>query len=197
MIHVRCDTNDEALEIDELGGSNMITKEQMNDIIFYRMILEKDNLDNDIVICTGNQIALIVTCLSDLLLNYQWYIADVEYIFSNSCMLDDDTIRSLPMPEQEPLLIGDTNDFIEYVKKIDQFMSGIFFGVQRNNKEINWPDDEIYDTENRTPYLGIADIEIRAFDTSMILVFTTLKEFVKRLSEGLPNVRNNAMVDKL
>lgn len=158
----------------------MISKREFQNKIFYEIILKSENLDDDYVACTGKQLIMIVNSLANQLRDYQWHIADIELNCYSDDFNDDEYI--LPDPKNKSLLIGNSECFIKYLKNVGQFMSGVFLGVKDNTNEISCENDEFW-TEDRSPYLKLAEIDIRAFDTSFFILFTSDENIAKQINE--------------
>ncbi len=161
----------------------MISKQRFRDVIVYNIILKSNNIDSDSTACTGNQLTMIISSLKNVLKDYLWYIADIEYNYYNINSFDDSK-EKLPTPKIKPLLIGNSEKLIEYLKNVDQFMSGVFLAVNNIDTKIKWPQDIIFDTENPTPYLEQAEIDIRAIDTSFFEIFTSNEQIMDQLNKS-------------
>lgn len=152
----------------------------------YKIKLESEHLDKDRIACTGNQLFIIIEKLKNLLIDYKWYITDVEYIFFETdeeiaqFPLAQYPLSEVPLRHQIPKLIGNVEHLMEFSKIVDQFMCAVILGVPNKGK-LN--SSIVYCTESREPHLKDADIDIRMFDTSFILIYTNRVDVMHLLND--------------
>jgi hypothetical protein len=113
--------------------------------------------------CRGSQLASVVTVLSTSLADRIWYVTDVDAL--------SDTFHPLP---ESLTRIGESQELIECLRQVDQFLRGVFLAVKAEVTEPKFRPD--MDTEDPIDAdLGSAVVEIRAFDTAYIEVITSDK----------------------
>lgn len=115
------------------------------------------------IVCLGKQLVQILACIQDETSNFTWVAFDV---FGSS---NQPSEVLFPKPYSEIL---STDELILKAKEIVQFHSGVFIGIRKGSKEIEWEIDILPETEESE---GLqhpeAEIEIRPFDTSYFEIF--------------------------
>ena len=121
--------------------------------------------------CLGQQFANIIEILMKDIPAVVWYASDVDSIGDNSFI----SHYTSPYPQK----IGSTEELLEFVKKVDQFLSGVFLAFPVDKGDVL---SESFYTEDE-PYrsIGEAILEIRPFDTSYFEVYSYRKELIKKL----------------
>lgn len=125
------------------------------------------------VSCLGEQLLLILKILDPYSKNLIWYAADVE--------INEEKPFRLNLHEFQPKRIGSIKDLENLSKNVDQFLSGVFFGLPNDlgkiwNREFSTEDEPFRDMFEAT-------VEIRAFDTSFFEVFSNEFKMMKDLAK--------------
>jgi hypothetical protein len=136
--------------------------------------------DGDIC-CTGRQIASLINTLDKSL---NWYAADIN-VNSTTKLLDKYTLR-------RPTLIGSCSEAVNIINNIDQLLSGILLGVPNDIKKPSWNNRSFFTEDDQYQELGDALVEIRAFDTSCLEIYTSTTKIVDIITENYPLVEKEA-----
>ena len=136
--------------------------------------LTGDVLERKLISCTGQQLCKILRSLIKINVELTWYLADISTI---SKPKDWDVFTS-----NKPLLLGGADMLIERCSMVEQFTSGVFLGVSKKEAGYSWSNE--YDTED-VAFIDneIAEIEIRAFDTTYFEVYSSNLEVHEMLSQ--------------
>lgn len=147
----------------------------------FKLRIWPENFIHDETACTGEQLGQLVHTIRDIVPDYQWFVADINYNDRS-----DDLLLDL---EYELSKIGDIDDFIKFTSMISQFLSGVFLGLSpKNPSKLNWKSLNGFFTEDPKHFLHCSDIDIRAFDTCYFLVYTNRKELVTALCDRFPKI---------
>lgn len=139
--------------------------------------LSGDHFERSRVACLGWQLAEVLQAVSQGVPDTQWYYADVSTNGANPFSHAD----------TEPIAHGGgTHDMLDRTRAVDQFLSGIFWGVYstsnppqlRNNPTTEDPD---------SCELGDAFVEVRTFDTTYIEVLTSDNSALTSLASRFPD----------
>lgn len=131
------------------------------------------------VVCLGWQLARVIDALSRTTPSMLWYCADVDTNGLNPFYSD---IRS------QVMLIGEAQELLSRVVKVDQFWSGIFFGVSAPKASPRLRENS--STEDAVPSdMGDALVEVRAFDTTYIEVVGVDCSVFSSLFQEFPAVK--------
>ena len=118
--------------------------------------------------CLGTQVARLLTELHSLDCELIWYVAHVlPYL------------EGLTSDQPSFVCFGDTGRLIQAVKKVDQFLQGVFAAVPKSVSDPQLRELAYTDDEFSAP-LGDSIVEIRAFDTSYFDIIIQDKSFASR-----------------
>lgn len=94
--------------------------------------------------------------------------------------------------------IGTDESFIKLSSQIDQFLSGVFFAIDNNCKNLKTEQLEVRTEDEQFRCLPIEEvlIEIRAFDTSFFEIYTEDEKIIKELAKkfdvsNINNIKSN------
>lgn len=134
--------------------------------------LTGQQINNQLVSCTGPQLVKILQVLEEHTNNYDWFTADIS---------TNNTPPSEFIDGEEPYRVGDTQRLIQLSLLVDQYFSGLFLAVPRGIEDPQWLG--YFETESEpTTELGCAVLEIRAFDTSYFEIYCSELETLQALS---------------
>jgi hypothetical protein len=135
------------------------------------VLLRGRQIDRQEFSCTGSQLKMILIVVQELLTNHQWFLADLS---TNDGYLPPEIDSPI-----QPIRLDCIDKLIQYVSKVDQFLSGIFIAVPNSHEWIEMR--EIWDTEEILQDLGSASIEIHAFDTAYFEIYTNNSEILEKI----------------
>ncbi|MBS0625364.1 MAG: hypothetical protein JSS32_04870 [Verrucomicrobia bacterium] len=143
----------------------------------YLIRLDRKVFSQDQVVCLGSQLKSIINSLEKLIEPHVWFIADVDAIS--------------PIPEKlsinSPKLkkIGNDRSIINVCEHIDQFLSGIFIAIKRENQDFKCSELSVRTEDEQFRSLNLEGIliEIRAFDTSYFEVYSDNHNLMEVLSK--------------
>jgi hypothetical protein len=122
-----------------------------------------NQINSEIVSCTGSQFVLLVNSLAKQLENCYLYIADIS---ATSSLLPSTLVENSANFKK----VGKTQELVQLISQIDQLASGIFLAIPESIIEQDLSGE--FDTEGEpTEDLGNAMIEIRALDTNYFEVY--------------------------
>ncbi len=102
-----------------------------------------------------------------------WYAADLDASPIAECIRDFSDIF--------PKKVGSTRDLIVICQNIDQFLSGVFFAL---NKDMQVHSDSTVETEDQLfRDIGNAILEIRAFDTTCFEIYMNDYGLAKKIEK--------------
>jgi hypothetical protein len=113
-------------------------------------------------VCQGMQIAAVVAAIAAAKRDLTWYAADVEVIGPPFVANRDST----------PVRVGDAATVIEIAASLAQFESGVLAGVPVACANPEFRAGGLWTEDDESADLGDAVVEIRAFDTTYILICT-------------------------
>lgn len=123
--------------------------------------------------CLGEQLAAVLEQIKLLSGRGVWYACDVD----TTC----DNLKIQCFMNYFPRRVGTIDDMIHLANSIDQFLSGVFllltsdFGKQLNS-EYSTEDEQFRDVKD-------AILEIRAFDTTWLLLFSKNRNFIYEINK--------------
>jgi len=132
----------------------------------YQILLTRKYFPQDKVVCLGTQLISIVSLIQAFLPGHMWYGADVDAVGKGAKKCNINNIQLN--------VIGTDFQFIEYCSDIEQFIGGVFLGINTNfvSQDIQGIELETEDEPFRSiPCEGVL-IEIRAFDTSYFAIYS-------------------------
>lgn len=132
--------------------------------------LDQSCFSHDAAMCTGPQVAAVISAVGEVFGPLSWFVADLDYVGTSA----------LPRtPGGEARVIGSGDRLPEMVAGVDQLLSGVFFGVFPMVKEPRlreaWTEDE------EGADLCDAIVEIRAFDTTHIEIAGVDGEAIRKV----------------
>lgn len=139
----------------------------------YCIKLSGKDIDNTNISCTGKQLILIIDELMKQGV-WTWYAADVQVVPAVNDWIEYKRLL--------PCLVGGSLKFKQLANKVEQFLSGVFLGVNEryHHKRFNLE----FETEDKVfRDIDMASIEIRAFDTSYFEVYVVEEKDIKGLSK--------------
>lgn len=136
--------------------------------------LNGQKINNQIVSCTGLQLAEILNFLLKNGSEFRWLVADLS---TNNGFIPR------PIDNLKISYLENTKQLIDFSVQIDQLWSGIFLAIPKSINKINWKRD--FDTEDEPSIdLGYAVLEIRAFDSNYFEIYSSDTELLKLLSKN-------------
>ncbi|TVZ37117.1 hypothetical protein P886_1456 [Alteromonadaceae bacterium 2753L.S.0a.02] len=144
----------------------------------YSINLTGTEINNSVVSCTGEQLALIVKNIISYK-ELRWYASDVSINSSERFWADFSIAK--------PSFVGDSSTLICEINQVEQFFSGVFLAVfLKNEKDIILESIETEDEKYRD--IGEFDIEIRAFDTTYFEIYSIEPNLLAPICEkfGVP-----------
>jgi hypothetical protein len=126
----------------------------------------------DAFACTGNQVAAVIACIGTAVPGLKWFGADVQGVGE----------QLLPECRPEPALLGDVDEVVEKLRRVEQFESGVFVGVCGMPHRPNFREGGLWTDDDDDADLGDALVEVRAFDTTYVVVSSSdraLSELVR------------------
>jgi hypothetical protein len=122
-----------------------------------------NQINGEMVSCTGLQFVLLINSLAKQLENCYWYIADISAVGG---LLPSTLVEN----SASFIKVGKTQELVQLVGQIEQLASGIFLAIPESILEPDLSGD--FNTESDpTEDLGDAVLEIRALDTSYFEVY--------------------------
>lgn len=121
--------------------------------------------------CQGAHLAMIIAEIGLERPDLNWYVADVQVIGQPFVPCD-----------QDPRLVGGSAELARLAGDVIQFESGVFAGVPHNVRSPTFRTGGLWTEDPDSADLGDALVEIRAFDTSYIVVITS-DEAIARCAE--------------
>ncbi|MCK6524645.1 hypothetical protein L6R49_24830 [Myxococcota bacterium] len=113
--------------------------------------------------CTGEQLAELLTTCSNAAPGLLWWAADVQVTGAMDLWS--------PYRPQAPRLLGGVDQLLSKLRAVDQLQSGVFLG-QRPSRQAPPIRDGGFWTEDDDPVeSGGVQVEVRAFDTSYFLLY--------------------------
>jgi len=128
-------------------------------------------IDGDTVSGTGNQLGILLRTLADTTADCIWFVADLDAYGLLPPMLKANEV---------PREIGRTDELVQLVEHVPQFLSGVFLAVPEAALPVQW--SHRFDTED-DPFgeMDAARFELRAFDTSYFEIGAADVELLKGL----------------
>lgn len=139
-----------------------------NRVKTYRLLISFEEVN-----CLGEQLAMLLEHSKSLVNGGVWYACDVDTICDN--------LKIEHLMDYYPKKIGSVEDLIDLANGIQQFIWGLFFlmptdcGDQLDVKYSN-EDEQFRD-------FGKAILEIRAFDTTWLMVYSKDRKIIEGLKE--------------
>lgn len=123
--------------------------------------------------CLGEQIAAVVMLVGRLRANLVWYLADVEGVGP-----------ALAERTSQPTLFGDSFRLATAAAAVSQFQRGVFVGVPKGIASPQFRNGGLWTEDDDDADLGDAVVEIRAFDTTYVLVATIAAEVAEAVTQA-------------
>jgi hypothetical protein len=144
----------------------------------YLIRLKKQHFDDKSqAVCLGPQLLQILNCIEQSLSLCFWYGADMDSTFFTE---DTDMLNFTDYLLKK---IGDIAQLKKLVSQIDQFLSGVFIAISKDVLIVdNTIDLATLDPEFRSLDIEGVMIEIRAFDTSYLEIYSNHYELMKRIA---------------
>ena len=120
--------------------------------------------------CLGDQVALVVSRIGELLPDLRWYVADVE------CTGTSFTGRT-----PTPVDVGDTHALMRAAGQVSQFTSGVFAAIPADLTQPRFREGGLSTDGDEVADLGDAVVEVRALDTTYVSVAATNESLLQRL----------------
>ncbi len=139
-----------------------------------QLILRMRHWNKDTAECTGAQIAAVMRETEHLTGDLVWFVADAE---QNSGMP-----LPLPIEGRTPMEVGVTAVATAFVETVDQFTAGVFLAVPQQRLPVSWHEVRTEDEPYRD--IGDAIIEIRAFDTSYLLLYAHDEKYLRAVAQS-------------
>jgi hypothetical protein len=125
--------------------------------------------------CLGDQVAMVVARIGELLPNLRWSVADVE------CTGAPFTGRT-----PTPVDVGDADALMRAALQVNQFTSGVFVAIPAELTQPRFREGGLWTDDDEAADLGDAVVEVRAFDTTYVSVASTNEAFLQRLEAEFP-----------
>lgn len=123
--------------------------------------------------CRGEQIAAVVMLIGGLRANLVWYVADVEGVGP-----------ALVERNPKPTPFGDSVRLATAAAAVSQFERGVFIGVPTAIACPQFRNGGLWTEDDDDADLGDAVVEVRAFDTTYVLVATVDAELAEAVTEA-------------
>ena len=124
--------------------------------------------------CTGRQVAAIIQLVQDQRPDIVWYAADVQVIGP----------PLVARRQPEPVRLGDSATTLRAVEAVDQFESGVLAGVPAEIPDPHFRAGGLWTEDDDASDLGDSIVEIRAFDTTCLIIATADNAIANRISTG-------------
>lgn len=143
----------------------------------YRVLLTAKCFPEEKFVCLGTQVILLVDFLKDFLPYHMWYGADVDAVGKNATRIDVNNVQLN--------LIGTDVDFVKYCSEIDQFIWGVFLCIEGifSPQNIRCVELETEDESFRPIACDGVLVEIRAFDTSYLEIYSEDATIINKISK--------------
>jgi hypothetical protein len=122
--------------------------------------------------CEGEQIAAIIACIAPVLPECVWFVADIEQV---------DGPRRFPEDVTTPAPIGNTEETIDWLRQVPQFVWGSFLAVPTHHLPVSWPAVRSEDIPFHD--IGAALIEVIAFDSSEMHAYAAIQDYLEPLAD--------------
>ena len=142
----------------------------------YSIRLGKSSFNANIA-CLGENLTQILKIIKKLYPKSIWYLADVDTNFEGN--------YTLGFGGWVCKYAGISEDIIKLVYGVDQFFSGVFLAFTKFQGEILVKEFSTEDPEFRD--IGVALLEIRAFDTSYFEIYSNDFHLIQELSKSFLN----------
>lgn len=142
----------------------------------YAMVLKGNQIDGDASNCTGEQIAVVMDAIGRTATACVWFGSDVESTSGQSF--------AIPIERNIPAFIGDTDSATTFVREVDQFIWAVFLFVPTTRLPSHWPEMRAEGVGAEWfRDIGDAVVEVRAFDSSALMIFAICEKYLIELRE--------------
>ena len=142
--------------------------------------LSGTDIDGDRIVCTGSQIASVLSLLSEeaALAGCDWYAGAIDNFGPGIA----------PYQEHEPFRVPDFGQFVETIRSAPQLLDGIFVAMRVGEKPVLLHPIFTADGPMENA-VGNCIIELHAFDTSWVELYSADTGLMRRMADRFPGAK--------